>query len=308
MPECSRTAVFGCDGGGAARRGFARRRSSAGPPASGPIVGEPGELPTAARYALGCLRRSPEGGDDRRDLAPALDGVNRRDAAGMRRRRVPQTASGVLDVRPARRRSNASALRGVGHSDIGRHQSAGHRATNTSACTHTEHRATIGRRVMANLRCFFDTDSIEVPQVPVVPALQRVLRARGSTPQRSLYLPEDLVHHLRRELAGMRVLAARVIAADQRVAVAQRVCDAVTELRLRLHHDRRDVSADSGTRRSRFFRARRQRGRSASALSSASKCGRQFAISSGVGLLSGGAHRTAARMNASRSCSPSSGR
>ena len=44
-----------------------------------------------------------------------------------------------------------------------------------------------------------------------------------------------------------------------------------------------------------------------SAAISASRCGRQRAISSGVGLLSGGAQRTAAAMNASVSVSPSSG-
>jgi hypothetical protein len=44
------------------------------------------------------------------------------------------------------------------------------------------------------------------------------------------------------------------------------------------------------------------------ALISASRCGRQLAISSGVGLLSGGAQRTAAAMYASRNTRPSSAR
>ncbi len=61
------------------------------------------------------------------------------------------------------------------------------------------------------------------------------------------------------------------------------------------------ASASAGTRRTRSCRARRRRARGGSAATSASRCGRQLAISSGVGLLSGGAQRTAAAMNASRS-------
>src|SRR5258707_10227281 len=51
--------------------------------------------------------------------------------------------------------------------------------------------------------------------------------------QRAAHAPEHVVHHPRGQLAGVRVLPARVVAPDQRLAVRQLVPDAVTEGRTR---------------------------------------------------------------------------
>ena len=113
-------------------------------------------------------------------------------------------------------------------------------------------------------------------------------------------------HHPRGELAGVRVLPARVIAADQRLAVRQVVDRSVRELRPRPHDDASQLRAAAGTRRMRSCRARRRRARAAARRFRRRDAAGNCAISSGVGLLSGGAQRTAAAMNASRSSSPSS--
>ena len=55
--------------------------------------------------------------------------------------------------------------------------------------------------------------------------------------QRTLCDTEDVVHHAGRERARVRVLTARVIAADERLAVRQLMRDAVAECRTRPNGD-----------------------------------------------------------------------
>src|SRR5438477_29627 len=73
--------------------------------------------------------------------------------------------------------------------------------------------------------------SLEWP--PNVPRSWRD-RASAEKPANSL---EDVVHHLRCQFSGVRVLATRVIAADERVAVGQRVRDTVAEKRFGTNHE-----------------------------------------------------------------------
>src|SRR5580704_7986022 len=60
---------------------------------------------------------------------------------------------------------------------------------------------------------------------------------RSTTRESSGHAPEHVVHHLRRQLAGIGVLPARVIAADERLSVGELMGDAVTERRARPHRD-----------------------------------------------------------------------
>ena len=118
---------------------------------------------------------------------------------------------------------------------------------------------------------------------------------------------EHVVHHPRRQLAGVRVLPAGVVTADQGLSVRELVPDAMAERRSRPDREPAAASAVAGRRRTRSFPARRRCGCAAARASSASRCTRQLTISSGVGLLSGGAQRAAAVMKTSCSVRPSCG-
>ena len=119
---------------------------------------------------------------------------------------------------------------------------------------------------------------------------------------------KDVVHHARRQLAGVGVLPAGVVAADERLAVGQRVRDGVAEGRPRPQRDAASLQQLQVGVEADLARARRRRARAAARRSRRRDAAGSCAISSGVGLLSGGAQRTAAAMKTSRSCDPSSTR
>ncbi len=115
--------------------------------------------------------------------------------------------------------------------------------------------------------------------------------------QQRMRAGEDAVQHRPRQAAGERVLLARVIRAEQRYAAGQRALGGVAEARARRRHraarcrpgaqesvQRQTAEADDDAQARRAARAR------------ATRNGRQLAISSGVGLLSGGAQRAMALM------------
>ena len=75
--------------------------------------------------------------------------------------------------------------------------------------------------------------------------------------------PENVAHHPRRELPGVGVLAARVIAADQRRPFGRMAIDPWRELRAAAARRCLAVSASAGTRRTQSCRARPRRARGA---------------------------------------------
>ena len=115
---------------------------------------------------------------------------------------------------------------------------------------------------------------------------------------------EHRAEHLRRQHAGVGVVARAVIAAKTASASPMRVCcrRARTARRDCLRAERRRPRC-----RARCGRARRWRAGSASRRWSGSRKSRQVLISAGVGLFSGGTQRTALVMRQSTSSSPSSG-
>ena len=101
--------------------------------------------------------------------------------------------------------------------------------------------------------------------------------------------------HRRRQLAGVRVLPARVVGRDHGGPPAAGRSP-VAEQRSGSDARCRGPRADARSRRTRSGRARRSPRTRGSAATSATRCGWHAAISAGVGLLSGGAQRTAAAM------------
>ena len=117
---------------------------------------------------------------------------------------------------------------------------------------------------------------------------------------------EDCVEHGLGEAAGERVLLARVIAAQHRGPGVGDL-DPVPELGPRRRERRPGIREHPGDRVVREpRRARRSPAPWSSSASSRVRYGRQRSRSSVVGLLAGGAHRTAAATYASRSSRPSS--
>ena len=117
---------------------------------------------------------------------------------------------------------------------------------------------------------------------------------------------KHVVDHRLGQPAGERVLLTRVVAAEDHEPFGRHF-ETVGELRSR-HRERRAARREDArqTLRTRTRRAPPRRGHARATPARVARYGRHRSRSSGVGLLSGGAHRTAAATYASRSSSPSS--
>ena len=122
--------------------------------------------------------------------------------------------------------------------------------------------------------------------------------------QHTTRLAKHIVHHRSRQLAGVRILSAWVIAPDQGLTAAQGVNRPMGELRARPD----DLAAQLEQLKIRVERDLAERDDHLHARQRRDLARRDAegicAISSGFGLLSGGAQRTAAAINASVSVQP----